>query len=85
MEAIFFEKDMVNKPAHQIVNRPPFTIKGDLSSASSLKFTFGACILPLILDSRKNGFMSKHETEIKSKGNYSSVPDVTTFPDGTGK
>lgn len=31
-------------------------------------------LLLLILDSRKNGFISKHETEIKSKGNYSSAP-----------
>lgn len=74
MEAIFFQKDMIKKPAHQIFSPPPFTIKGDLSSASRLKYIFGVCVLPL-LDSRKNGFMSKHETEMKNKGNYSSVPD----------
>lgn len=82
MEAIFFQKDMIKKPAHQVVSSPPFTTKGDLSSASMLKYISRVWILTLILDSRKSCFMGKCETEMKSKGNYSSVPDscmVTGF------
>lgn len=75
MEAILFLKDMAKKHRHWVVSSTPFTTKGDLSCKQSEIHCWRLC-LPLISDSRKNGFMGSHETEMrKSEGSYSLFPD----------